>query len=252
MVTGEAFEEAVAIARARPSLAVGLHLVLVSGRAALPAKEIPAISDAAGNFSSSPVRAGLRYEFNRRARAQLRREILAQLERFRETGLPLSHVDGHRHLHMHPVVIGILAELAAAFSIPAVRLPSEELGATLALDRSALATKIVWSCLFRPLRQFGERRMRAAGVAFADRVYGLLGTGRITEEYLLGLLPRIRSDRVELYAHPAAPFPGETLNGPPGSGPAELEALVSARVSATAAACGFRLSTYAGIGETSQ
>jgi hopanoid biosynthesis associated protein HpnK len=249
MVTGDAVEEAVAIARSRPALAVGLHLVLVRGRAALPAREIPAIVDEKGNFPSSPISAGLRYQFRRRARADVRREIRAQLERFGETSLALSHVDGHLHLHMHPVVLGILSDLAAEFAIPAVRLPSENLFATLALDRSALLTKIVWSLVFRPLRRLGERRMRTAGVIFADRVYGLLETGRITEEYLLGLLPRISAERVEVYAHPAVALGGEPLSGPPGSGAAELEALVSPRVKSAASLHGFRLTTYAGMRE---
>lgn len=52
----------------------------------------------------------------------------------------------------------------------------------------------------------------------------------MTEDYLLGLIPRIRADRVEIYAHPTAPMDGEPLNGPPGSGEVELAALLSPRV----------------------
>jgi len=232
MVTGAAADEAVAIARARPALAVGLHLVLVRGRAASPPREVPSLVGRAGAFSDSPVRAGLAYQFSRRARAELRREIRAQLEEFRRTGLSLSHVDGHLHLHVHPVVLAILRDLASEFSIPAVRLPSEELAATLALDRSGVGTKFLHAVIFGLLRRHGERRMREGGIAFADRVYGLLETGRITEEYLAGLLPKIRAARVELYCHPAAEIPGEPRNGPPGSGPAELAALVSPEVAA--------------------
>src|SRR5204862_7348089 len=94
MVSGDAEEDAVAIARSRPALAVGLHLVLVAGSAASPPGEIPRLVDAAGRFPDSPVSAGLRYQFSVRARAELRREIRAQLVRFRATGLALSHVDG--------------------------------------------------------------------------------------------------------------------------------------------------------------
>jgi len=247
MVTGEAAGDAVALARSRPALAVGLHLVLVSGAAALPRERIPSLVDARGRFPDSPVRAGLRYQFSRRARAELRAEIRAQLDRFRETGLPLSHVDGHLHLHVHPVVIGILAEAAGEYAIPAVRLPREELGANLAFDRSAWATKIAWTAIFGLLRRHASPRLAAAGIDVADRVYGLLQTGRIDERYLLGLIPRIGAERVELYAHPSAELAGEPANGPPGSGAAELAALVSARVKASVEAHGFRLTTPAGM-----
>ncbi len=250
MVTGEAFDDAIAIARSRPSLAVGLHLVLAGGRAALPPAEIPSLVGGGGEFPSSPLRAGLRYQFVRRARSELRREIRAQLDRFRAAGLPLSHVDGHHHLHLHPVVLDILADLAAEYGISAVRLPAEELSTALALDRSAWARNIVWAAVFRALRRSGERKMGAAGVSFADRVYGLFQTGKITEEYLLRLVPRIRGRRVEIYAHPAVVLPGEPLNGPPGAGAAELEALMSPRVKAAIEAGGLASATCASYRET--
>jgi len=247
MVTGEAAGDAVALARSRPGLAVGLHLVLVSGASALPPERIPSLVDARGRFPDSPLRAGLRYQFSRRARAELRAEIRAQLDRFRETGLALSHVDGHLHLHVHPVVIALLAEAAGEYGIPAVRLPREELGANLAFDRSAWATKAAWTAIFGLLRRHASPRLSAAGIDVADRVYGLLQTGRIDERYLLGLIPRIRASRVELYAHPSAELDGEPANGPAGSGAAELAALVSPRVKASVEAHGFRLTTPAGL-----
>jgi hopanoid biosynthesis associated protein HpnK len=245
MVTGAAAGEAVAIARDRPSLAVGLHLVLVRGKAASPIEAVPSLVRPDGAFRDSAVVAGLVYQFSRRARTELRREIRAQLEAFRATGLALSHVDGHLHLHLHPVVLAILAELAGEFAIPAVRLPAEELGPSLAFDRSALAAKLVWAGIFRLLRRHGERRLGTAGIAYADRVYGLFQTGRVSEPDLLSLLPRIRGRRSELYAHPALPEPGEPLNGPPGAGPRELAALVSARVREAMEAGGVRTATYA-------
>jgi hopanoid biosynthesis associated protein HpnK len=242
MVTGDAAAEAVALARSRPGLSVGLHLVVVDGRAALPFREIPTIVDSAGRFRGGPVAAGLRYQFSGAARRELEREVRAQLERFRDTGLPLSHVDGHHHMHLHPVVLGILVALAREFRIPAIRLPSEELALALALNGRGAAGKVLWSAVFRGLRRHGERRLAGAGVGFSERVYGLLETGRVTEEYLLGLIPRIRADRVELYCHPALALPGEPPDGHPDSGNRELAALVSRRVRESVARNGFVLS----------
>ncbi len=230
MVTGEAFDEAVSLARAHPQLNVGLHLVLVCGRSVLSPERIPHLVNGTGWFPSESVWTGLRYQFSPRARRELRLEISAQLERFRQTGLPLSHLDGHLHMHMHPVVLRILIELAPAFCIKSIRLPSEELNLALQLDRSHRATQVVWSLIFERLRRYGESRLQSAGIEYADRVYGLLSSGRITEEYLLGLIPRIRANHVEIYSHPAIAMDGESFNGPPGAGQAELAALVSDRV----------------------
>jgi hopanoid biosynthesis associated protein HpnK len=230
MVTGDAAAEAIALARSLPGLAVGLHLAVVDGRAALPPSEIPHLTEPSGEFREGLVRAGLRYQFSRSARLELEREIRAQLQRFADTGLTLSHVDGHHHMHLHPVVLEILIGLAEAFRIPAIRVPAEELGLALSLDPHGAARKIVWSFVFALLRRHGRRRLGAVGIAFSERVYGLLATGRITEGYLLGLIPRIAADRVELYCHPAAALPGAKYEGPPASGPSELAALLSERV----------------------
>jgi hopanoid biosynthesis associated protein HpnK len=244
MVGGPACGEAVELARAHPTLAVGLHLVVVDGIPVLPAKEVPHLVGRDGRLPARPVRMGLAYQFRPAARRELASEIRAQLVRFRETGLTLSHVDGHHHMHLHPFVLGTLLELAREFQIPAIRLPSEELGVTLALDRSGLPAKLAGTWVFKRLRKYGERRLRAAGVLFSERVYGLLATGRMNEAYVLGLLPRIRANFAELYFHPAVAFAGEPLNGPPGSGSAELAALVSGRVRDALDANGFALTSY--------
>jgi hopanoid biosynthesis associated protein HpnK len=244
MVAGQASSEAVDLARAHPTLAVGLHLVVIDGRPVLPASEVTHLVRPDGRFPARPIRMGLAYQFHPAARRELASEIRAQLERFRETGMTLSHVDGHHHMHLHPFVLSTLLELSGEFEIPAIRLPSEELGLTLALDRSGLAGKLAGSWVFRRLRNYGERKLRAAGVRFPERVYGLLATGRMTESYVLGLLPRIRAEFAELYFHPAVAMAEEPLNGPPGSGPAELAALVSARVRDALDASGFALTSY--------
>jgi hopanoid biosynthesis associated protein HpnK len=249
MVAGDAAAEAVALARSRPALAVGLHLVVVDGPAALPPREIPSLVDSSGRFRGGPVSAGLRYQFSPGARRELFREIRAQLERFRDTGLPLSHVDGHHHMHLHPIVLRRLVALAPEFGIPAIRLPSEELGIALALDGGGVAGKIFWSAIFCCLRRYGERCLAEAGVEFSERVYGLFATGRITEEYLLGLIPRIRADRVELYCHPALALPGEASVGAD-SGQRECAALVSGRVRESVARSGFVLSGRPGASKT--
>jgi len=244
MVTGEAATHAIALAHAHPNLAVGLHLVLVCGKAVLPPSEIPHLVDSAGNFSSDSLNAGLRYQFSQAARRELRLEIRAQLEKFRQTGLPLSHVDGHLHLHSHPVVLGILAELAEEFNIKVIRLPSEELRFTLRLDKRDLLTKLLWSFVFTRLRSYGESLLKSKGIYFCDRVYGLLQSGRMTEEYLRGLIGQIQADVVEIYSHPAITILGEPLNGPPGAGEAELAALLSEQVRDLLTNNGFELTNY--------
>jgi chitin disaccharide deacetylase len=244
MVTGDAAAQAVVLAQSHPNLAVGLHLVLVCGKSVLPPSEIPHLVDSFGNFPDDSLKAGLRYQFSRAARRELRLEIQAQLEKFRATGLKLSHVDGHLHLHSHPVVLGILTEFAEEFNIKVIRLPSEELRFTLNLDKSNLTTKLLWSFVFTGLRLYGEGLLKSKGIYFCNRVYGLLQSGRMNEAYLQGLLPQIQDKIIEIYSHPAVAFPDEPLNSPLGAGEVELAALLSDSVGELLVKNNFQLTNY--------
>lgn len=82
MVSGPAWQDAVARAKETPSLSVGLHLTLVQGRATLPPHFTSALTDFAGNFLDNPTHAGLRYFFLPRVREQVRDECRAQIEKF--------------------------------------------------------------------------------------------------------------------------------------------------------------------------
>ncbi len=244
MVTGAAFEEAVTLALAHPKLAVGLHLVLACGKAVLPRAQIPHLVDANGNFSESSDRAGVHYHLNSGARRELPQEIRAQLQKFQDTGLHLSHVDGHLHMQMNPIVLHNLVALADEFNIRVIRLPSEELKLNLRLDNRDRLGKTISALVITGLRAYGERLLKSQGIAFPDRVYSWLQSGDMSEKFLLGLIPQIRANFVEIYSHPALLIPGEPRNGPVGAGQLELNALLSDRVRQMLLLSGFELTNY--------
>ena len=66
------------------------------------------------------------------------REIHAQFERFRATGLPLDHVNGHLHLHLHPTVFGMLMADAGQLGIRRLRLTCDPFWLNLRLASGAL------------------------------------------------------------------------------------------------------------------
>ena len=252
MVNGPAAAEAIALAQAHPTLAVGLHLVLCQGRSTLAPDLVPGLVDAGGSFPRRAVCAGLRYYFVRSLRSQLRREIEAQLEAFAATGLVLSHVDGHLNLHLHPTVLPILLELADRYRIRAMRLPLDDLRATLALDKKRLAYKLCHAVIFAVLCRHARRRIAAMGLRTADRVYGLLQSGDMNEAFLLGLLPRIRGEVIEWYCHvglPPCPELGRWT--PTYRHRQELEALTSQQLLKAVEARGLTLTSYRELVELS-
>ncbi|HVY71884.1 MAG TPA: hopanoid biosynthesis-associated protein HpnK [Verrucomicrobiae bacterium] len=203
MVNGDACEEAVELARQNPNLGVGLHLALVCGRAALPKTEIPGLVDSHGDFGDDPVRAGMRYFFERGLRPQLAREIDAQFARFQATGLTLDHVNGHLNLHLHPVVWRILADVGARRGMTRVRVTRDRfwLNARIACGNWGYRTShaIIFSLLSARVRP----ELRARGWRHTNWVFGLLQNARVDTEYVRCLLPLLPAGDSELYSHPS-------------------------------------------------
>jgi len=245
MVTGAARAEAVELARATPTLSVGLHLVLVQGRASAPPHAVPALVDRNGMFRNQPVLNGFRYFFMPGMRAQLEREIRAQLDTFAATGLPLSHVDGHLNIHMHPTVLSILLELAPQYGIRALRLPREPLGLSLRLDGRARVRKVMESVTFHGLIRWALPRLRAHGMRYPDQMFGLHQSGHMTEPYVLGVLAALPPGVTEIYCH-ASLVDAEARRWRPADYEceAELAALTSARVRAALDAQGVTRMSY--------
>lgn len=203
MVNEPGCGEAVALARQNPTLGVGLHLSLVCGRAALPHEEIPGLTNERGEFSDRPVAAGWRYFAKRGLREQLRREIHAQFGKFRDTGLPLDHVNGHLHLHLHPAVLPILLDAAETFGIRRLRLTREPFWMDAFLARGRRLYRVSHAGIYFVLSWRAKRGLRRRNIRHTARVFGLLEDSRVDEAYLLKLLPVLPAGDSELYSHPS-------------------------------------------------
>src|SRR6185437_7830738 len=101
MATGPAFDDAVALAQARPSLGVGCHIVLVDGTPVSDPATIPTLlgpdrrtfRNSLGDFALGVLRGAIRQD-------HIQREALAQIQQLQRAGLKLTHVDTHKHTHL--------------------------------------------------------------------------------------------------------------------------------------------------------
>lgn len=244
MVTAAARDEAAELARGYPGLDVGLHLVLCRGRSALPANQAAAFVDASGNFLDSPVRAGLRYFFNRRIQTRLRDEIRAQIELHLKLIGRLDHIDGHLNFHVHPIIADILLDLCVEYHVPCIRLPREAVFTTLALARDNAGRKIVEAGIFRALSRRTRRLVDSCGIRSSDWLFGLHQSGHLTDAYVLGVIARLRPGLTELYFHPATDLGG----APPAiEAQHEVAILTSPRVRAALEGQGVRLTNFAEV-----
>ena len=241
MVGAPAATDAVDRARGLPSLGVGLHLTLVDGSPVLSPRQIPDLLGPDGRFSRDPVGFGLALFFSPGMRRQAEAEIEAQFERFRLTRLPLDHINGHQHFHMHPVVAGAIARIAPGFGSPPVRIPIEPFRqswqATVDRPLQRLASWVFYTVQTRAMC----RHLRAAGLPVNDYVFGVNDSGAMVERRLLQFLERLPEGVTELYCHPATRRWQGPDNLPVHYRPEEeFAALVSAEVRAKLDAIGLR------------
>jgi len=237
MVGGPAAADAIARARRLPGLNVGLHLVLVDGSPVLPPDDVAGLVGGDGALDRNLVRAGFRFFFVPRVRRQLRKEIRAQFEAFRATSLKLDHVDAHQHMQLHPTVARLLIEIGREYGVTAMRVPAEPAGTL----RAAFPGEAYPPPLYGPWAERLRRRVRRAGLAAADHVFGIAWSGQMTEERVLRLLPHLPAGTSELYFHPAARPSARLEAAMPGYRHGdELAALTSPAVTQAIARLGIR------------
>ncbi len=110
MANGDAFEDAVRLAFETPALDIGCHLVLVQGTSLLTGRLFPEkLRDVLTALAGGQL--------------DIYAEFRAQIEKIRDTGLQITHLDSHKHTHIVPRVFRAVVRLAQEFEIPYVRLP---------------------------------------------------------------------------------------------------------------------------------
>jgi len=241
MAAGPQVEAAVRLARELPGLCLGVHLTLIQGRAVSSPEKIPHLVDSRGRFGNQPVAVGWRYFFYPGLLPEIRRELAAQIEAVLRLGLHPCHLNSHLNLHLHPRIFPLVVELAREYAIPAVRLAREDWRTTLALAPDHPFPKLTQGLIFALLCRRARRQAQAAGLFCNDRLFGLLNHGRMTEAYLLDLIPRLQAGVTEIYSHPG-------LYADPGL-PAyrrrqELAALLSPRLKEALAAAAVEVSDF--------
>ncbi len=169
----------------------------------------------------------MRYFFDRSMRSAMTDELRAQVERHLELVGYLNHIDGHLNFHVHPLFADILVNLAVEYKVTCIRLPRERVMTTIRLRRDNVARKLVESIIFRTLSRRTSRMMAERGLTSSDALFGLHQSGHLSEDYVVGVIDRIRDGTTELYFHPAADIGGVP---PAVEAQLEVEILTSPRV----------------------
>ena len=178
-------------------MGVGLHLTLSHGHAALPPESIPGLVNARGELDDRSVATGCRYFFQRGLREPLRREIHAQFEKFHATGLPLDHVNGHLHFHLHPAVLQILLDDWRELGLRRLRLTRDPFWLNARLAGGQWLYRAIHAMIYRCLSGRAAGALERRGIVHTDHVFGLLQNARVDEAYAEGFVGAVAGGRFQ-------------------------------------------------------
>ncbi|HUP44594.1 MAG TPA: ChbG/HpnK family deacetylase [Thermoanaerobaculia bacterium] len=161
---GRDLDDAVARLRDLPSLEAGIHLTLVEERALTTGRPMP--------------RGYIRFLLSRK---RVEPELRAQIERVLATGLRITHLNGHQHLHQWPSVLSVVERLAREYKIGYIRRVHDYGGHASVARRAAVAI------------------LSSMGRGTNDRTIGVLEAGHLRDiEPLLDFV----EGTTELVTHP--------------------------------------------------
>lgn len=227
MPGGAAFAGAIDIARRHEELGLGVHFTLVDGHPILPPEEIPSLVGSEGDFLPDHTALLKRYLKGGVNLEEVRRELAAQLQKIEATGVSLSHVDSHQHMHTLPGIIDIVLDLAARAGIRAVRTPRTPLFAGAFGGLGQLVGRLGLSTLARLAACKAHRR----GLLTPDHFAGIVAGEAVSEGELLHLIAHLPQGTTEVMMHPG--MKNDVLQEDSGwqhDFEAELAAILSPRV----------------------
>jgi predicted glycoside hydrolase/deacetylase ChbG (UPF0249 family) len=208
IVTGEAWEEANALASQVPSLEVGLHVALAVGGPLTRPASIPTLVASDGLFCGRRQLL-MRALTGQLERDEVARELDAQLGRMVNLGIEPAFINGDQHVHILPVVRDVVLDRASSLRIP-VRTPRERLlfrtGRMRPLDWAGSMGRLGTKATLRSLARGFACRAHERGV-FTNHgflsPFGLFPVPRFDASALTMTLGHIRTGVTELMVHPA-------------------------------------------------
>jgi hopanoid biosynthesis associated protein HpnK len=204
MANAHSFEEAASLAKRRPELKTGCHVVLIDGEPVSHDLNSLTNGSSRSRFRASFKDFALAAVRGRLSAEEIQRESEAQIRKIQATGLTLTHVDSHKHTHMFPHVLRPVLRAARACGIRAVRNPFEPLRSW---PGGVLGAPSLWMRCAAVLAfgRFAAEFMRAVkeeGMVATDGTVGIAATGKLDQKMVLAILKRLPEGTWELVCHP--------------------------------------------------
>ena len=185
-----------------PSLGIGIHLTLVGGiKPVLPPSEVPSLTWDNGVFCHDYGKLIVRDLEGKISLSEVYAEWDAQIQKIMNTGLPVTHMDGHQHMHMWPHFYPIARDLAKKYHISCMRVPDEDV-----LFGMKDGHIIRWAAKngLSLLSRMHRPDLKKNHIRTNDHFFGMLYGGHLSPERFAKFILQTKPGITEIMCHPSA------------------------------------------------
>lgn len=199
---GKSFEDALERRLACPQLGIGIHTALVGSlEPVAPIDKVRSLVTEDGVFYESHVDF-IKKLYNEEIKvSEIFTELTAQFEKIMEQNIPITHVDGHQHLHVLPQVLPMVITLMKEYKITKMRIPEESV---FFFNHTYDVKRFIGKTGLSVLASRARTVARRSGIATPRYFWGMMRGGHMTEKDLLQILSKV-SHRIgthEIMVHP--------------------------------------------------
>jgi predicted glycoside hydrolase/deacetylase ChbG (UPF0249 family) len=189
LAVGDSFEHAVKLAGENNINKIGVHLTLTGPFKLLT---LPAFSGCCTVFL-------IKYFAGLVKKNKIYTEFKNQIQRVKEKGFTITHLDSHQHIHALPGVLKIVIELAKEENIDYIRFPAEKIN----IFKELLNPRaLIRSILLLFMCGLSGKMLAASGIKHNDYFAGHARGLKLTKEDLMGILSNLKDGLTELGCHP--------------------------------------------------
>jgi predicted glycoside hydrolase/deacetylase ChbG (UPF0249 family) len=192
------FDDAIVFLKKNPQVSVGLHFNITEGAPISHRSEVGSLVREDGNFY---YWVSLIYILikNKNVIGEIEKEFNMQYEKLKRSGIKISYLDSHHHVHMFPPIFKLFLNFALKHKIQAIRGRSFKLtfplfSGTIPSLKQLIITSfcILNNILFHNNRHFFEN----------DHLYDINWHPNMDKKQFLHLLDNISEGKTQMICHP--------------------------------------------------
>jgi hopanoid biosynthesis associated protein HpnK len=194
------FHDAVDLMSDHPRLELGVHINLSSGFPVSPAFKLGPLIGPDGQFRG--VAGLMAAAWLPGVQKAIKIEIASQVAKVVNEGVRVTHLDGHKHVHIHPVILGAVMSIAKSYGIKAIRAPVEERSICAGLASAGGNGGTARVSMVTGLAKRARWLLKQAGFVVPDYFFGITRTGDWDSGSMAAAISRLKPGITEFMVHP--------------------------------------------------